>query len=46
MKYKLRAVVTDDLGQCSLFLLLLTVVMKLALYSWFKFVKYLVVGGR
>jgi hypothetical protein len=44
VKYKIRAAVTDDLGQRSLFLLLLTAVVELALYSGFKFVKYLVVG--
>ena len=46
VKYKIRAAVTDDLGQRSLFLLLLTAVVELALYSGFKFVKYLIVGRR
>ncbi len=46
VKYKIRAAVTDDLGQRSLFLLLLTAAVELALYSGFKFVKYLVVGAR
>jgi hypothetical protein len=46
VKYKIRAAVTDDLGQRSLFLLLLTAAVGLALYRGFKFVKYLIVGGR
>ena len=46
VKYKIRAAVTDDLGQRSLFLLLLTAVVELTLYSGFKVVKYLVVGRR
>ena len=36
----------DDLGQRSLFLLLLTATVELVLYSAFKFLKYLVVGSR
>jgi hypothetical protein len=46
VKYKIRAAVTDDLGQRSLFLLLLTAVVELVLYSGFKLVKYLIVGRR
>ena len=46
MKYKIRAAVTDDLGQRSLFLLLLTAAVELTLYSVFKFFKYLFVGRR
>ena len=46
VKYKIRAAVTDDLGQRSLFLLLLTAAVELVLYSVFKFFKYLVVGRR
>ena len=46
VKYKIRAAVTDDLGQRSLFLLLLTAAVELALYSGFKLVKYLIVGRR
>ena len=46
VKYKIRAAGTDDLGQRSLFLLLLTAAVELALYSGFKFVKYLIVGRR
>jgi hypothetical protein len=44
MKYKVRAAITDDLGQRSLFLLLLTATVELTLYSAFKFLKYLVAG--
>jgi hypothetical protein len=46
VKYKIRAAVTDDLGQRSLFLLLLTAAVELTFYSVFKFVKYLIVGPR
>jgi len=42
MKYKIRGAITDDLGQRSLFLLLLTATVELALYSGFRFVKYLI----
>jgi hypothetical protein len=44
MKFKVRAAITDDLGQRSLFLLLLTATVELTLYSAFKFLKYLVAG--
>lgn len=43
MKYKIRAAITDDLGQRSLFLLLLTAAVELSLYSLFKLVKYVLV---
>ena len=46
VKYKIRGAITDDLGQRSLFLLLLTAAVELTLYSVFKFLKYLVVGSR
>src|ERR1700736_6243618 len=46
VKYKIRGAISDDLGQRSLFLLLLTATVELTLYSAFKFVKYLVVGPR
>ena len=46
VKYKIRGAISDDLGQRSLFLLLLTAAVELTLYSVFKFVKYLTVGGR
>jgi hypothetical protein len=46
MKYKIRGAITDDLGQRSLFLLLLTATVELTLYTLFKFLKYLVVGAR
>ena len=39
VKYKIRGAITDDLGQRSLFLLLLTAVVELTLYSLFKLVK-------
>ncbi len=43
MKYKIRGAITDDLGQRSLFLLLLTAVVEISLYSLFKLVKYVMV---
>ena len=46
VKYKIRGAITDDLGQRSLFLLLLTATVELTLYSLFKFLKYLISGGR
>lgn len=36
VKYKIRGAITDDLGQRSLFLLLLTAVVELTLYTLFK----------
>ncbi len=44
IKYKIRGAITDDLGQRSLFLLLLAAAVELTLYSVFKFFKYLVLG--
>ncbi len=44
VKYKIRAAITDDLGQRSLFLLLLTAAVELTLYSAFKLVKFAVAG--
>ena len=44
VKYKVRAAITDDLGQRSLFLLLLTATVELALYSVFKFLKFITIG--
>ncbi len=44
IKYKIRGAITDDLGQRSLFLLLLAAAVELTLYSIFKFFKYLVTG--
>lgn len=41
LKYKVRAAITDDLGQRSIFLLLLTATTELSLYSLFKLVKAL-----
>jgi hypothetical protein len=46
VRYKIRGAITDDLGQRSLFLLLLTAAVELTLYSLFKFLKYLVLGSR
>jgi len=45
MKYKIRGAITDDLGQRSLFLLLLTAATELTLYSAFKLLKY-IFGAR
>ena len=42
VKYKVRGAITDDLGQRSIFLLLLTATVELSLYSLFKFIKALV----
>lgn len=36
VKFKIRGAISDDLGQRSLFLLLLTAVVELTLYSLFK----------
>jgi hypothetical protein len=41
MKYKVRGAITDDLGQRSLFLLLLTAIVELTLYTFFKFIRAL-----
>jgi hypothetical protein len=38
-RYKIRAAITDDLGQRSLFLLLLTAFVELTLYCLFKLAK-------
>jgi hypothetical protein len=46
VKYKIRGAITDDLGQRSLFLLLLTASVELALYSLFKLCKFVLVGSR
>jgi hypothetical protein len=46
VKYKIRGAITDDLGQRSLFLLLLTATVELTLYSLFKLLKFAVVGAR
>ena len=46
VRYKIRGAITDDLGQRSLFLLLLTAAVELTLYSFFKFLKYLILGSR
>ena len=39
VKYKVRGAITDDLGQRSIFLLLLTATVELTLYSLFKLLK-------
>ncbi len=41
VKYKVRGAITDDLGQRSIFLLLLTATVELTLYSLFKLLKAL-----
>ena len=46
VKYKVRAAITDDLGQRSLFLLLLTAAVELTLYSVFKFLKLIAFSRR
>ena len=46
VKYKVRGAITDDLGQRSIFLLLLTATVELTLYSLFKLVKYLTAVWR
>ncbi len=42
VKYKIRGAITDDLGQRSVFLLLLTATVELALYSLFKGLRWIV----
>jgi hypothetical protein len=42
VKYKVRGAITDDLGQRSIFLLLLTATVELTLYSLFKLFRTLV----
>ena len=42
VRYKIRAAITDDLGQRSLFLLMLTATVELTLYCLFKLLKFLV----
>lgn len=46
IRYKFRAAITDDLGQRALFLLILTAIVELTLYTLFRFVKFLFFGGR
>ena len=46
VKYKIRGAIADDLGQRSLFLLLLTATVELALYSLFKLFKFMLIGSR
>jgi hypothetical protein len=46
VKYKIRGAITDDLGQRSLFLLLLTAAVELTLYSLYKFFMYVILGPR
>jgi hypothetical protein len=43
VRYKFRAAITDDLGQRALFLLLLTAVVELTLYTFFRMLKSLFV---
>jgi hypothetical protein len=46
VKYKIRGAISDDLGQRSLFLLLLTAGVELTLYTLFKLAKYVIMGDR
>lgn len=46
MKYKIRGAITDDLGQRSLFLLLLTALVELSLYTAFKLLRSVSARGR
>ena len=41
IRYKFRAAITDDLGQRALFLLILTAIVELTLYTLFRFLKFL-----
>jgi hypothetical protein len=45
VKYKIRGAITDDLGQRSLFLLLLTATTELSLYSVFKLIRSIDFGA-
>ena len=45
VKYKIRGAITDDLGQRSLFLLLLTAATELSLYSAFKLLRAIDFGA-
>ena len=42
IRYRIRGAIAEDLGQRSLFLLLLTATVELALYSLFKLMKGLI----
>ena len=42
MRYRIRGAISEDLGQRSLFLLLLTATIELTLYSFFKLLKWMV----
>jgi hypothetical protein len=46
VKYKVRGAITDDLGQRSIFLLLLTATVELSLYSLFKLLKFTAAAWR
>jgi hypothetical protein len=46
IKYKFRAAITDDLGQRALFLLILTAVVELTLYTIYRFLRFLFLGSR
>jgi hypothetical protein len=41
MRYRIRGAISEDLGQRSLFLLLLTATIELTLYSFFKLLKWI-----
>ena len=46
IKYKVRAAITDDLGQRALFLLLLTAAVELSLYTLYRMLRFVFSGGR
>jgi len=46
VRYKFRAAITDDLGQRALFLLILTAVVELTLYTIYRLLRFLVSGPR
>jgi len=46
VRYKFRAAITDDLGQRALFLLILTAIVELTLFTIFRLVKFMFGGAR
>lgn len=46
VRYKFRAAITDDLGQRALFLLILTAIVELTLFTFFRLLKFLFSGSR
>ena len=45
IRYRIRGAITEDLGQRSLFLLLLTATVELTLYTLFKLAKWLILAS-